>query len=232
MIPKIIHYCWFGNSELPEMAKECLGTWEKHFPGYQVIQWNEQNFDLSCNQYVREAYEAKKWAFVADYVRPFVLYKYGGIYMDTDVAVIQNFEKFMQDDVFLCFEDNEKISIGTVGAIAQHPWFKDIMDYYEVKSFYNSDGSFDYTTSLEIITPLAVKNGLSLTGEYQILDNGIVVYPREVFIAYDWKKKQPRITKNTYAVHEYAGSWLPEKSMERKKKKKKKIKKIWDFFLR
>ena len=116
MIPKIIHYCWFGGKKKPENVEQYILSWKNKCPDYEIREWNENNFDIKSNCFCKEAYEKKKWAFVSDYARLAILYKYGGIYMDTDVEVIKPFDNLLTYQAFLCFESSKMVSIGTLGA--------------------------------------------------------------------------------------------------------------------
>ena len=188
-----------------------METWKFHFPDYEIRKWKNDDIANISNRYVQQAFAAKKWAFVSDYVRLYALYHYGGIYMDTDVAVIRNFDRFLNDQVFLCFEGTEHISIGTLGAVKEQPWIKKILDAYEDRKFIKDDGAYDYETNVQFVTRLSKEDGLVLNGQEQLLQNGVHIYPSETFIGFDLKRFRPRITINTHAVHEYDGSWVPKK---------------------
>lgn len=135
MIPKIIHYCWFGGKEKPELVNIYIATWKEFCPDYKIIEWNESNFDVAENDYCREAYEAHKWAFVSDYVRLKVLYEYGGIYMDTDVEVVKTFDEFLHYGAFSGYESKDKIPTGTMGGSAKNEWIKLLLDDYDSRHF-------------------------------------------------------------------------------------------------
>lgn len=210
MIPKIIHYCWFGNNPLPNDVKYYIDTWKKYCPDYKIIEWNESNFDINANDYCREAYNEKKFAFVADYARLKIIYDFGGIYMDTDVEIIRSYNDLLNDDLFMCFEDKTNVSIGTFGAIPKHPYVQELLKSYSARHFI-IDGVLDLTTNLKYVTELLkCKYNLVLNGKCQHLDLGINIYSSDFFIAKSYITGELEITNNTYAIHHYAGSWLSE----------------------
>lgn len=225
MIPKIIHYCWFGGKPKPDDVKKYIASWKKFCPDYEIKEWNESNFDINENDYCREAYEAKKWAFVTDYVRLAVLYKFGGIYMDTDVELVKPFDSLLKLDAFMCFEDHDKVSIGTFGAAKEFNLVKDFLVAYQDRHFQREDGSYDTTTNLEIVTQiLHNKYHLCLNGKLQTLSKNVVVYPREVFIAKSVNTGWIMKDDSTIAIHHYAGSWFSEED--------KKLLEMQSFYLR
>lgn len=211
MIPKVIHYCWFGRNPLPPLAKKCIESWKKYCPDYEIKEWNESNFDINCNQYVKEAYEAKKYAFVSDYARLYALYTEGGIYMDTDVEVIKSIDEFLKYESFSGFETLDTVPTGIMGAKRQHPFFATLLEYYIDKTFIKKDGSYDMTTNVETITEYCLKNGLKTNNTLQTV-NGFTLYPKEYFCPKDHRTGKICIDKNTYTIHHFAGSWMTKKS--------------------
>ena len=143
MIPKIIHYCWFGGNDKSELVERCISSWKKYCPDYKIIEWNENNYNVNKNKYTKYAYERQKWAFVSDYVRLYVIYKYGGIYMDTDVEVVKNLDKFLKYESFSGFESTKYIPTGIMGGEKNSRWIKYLLSYYDNKSFINEDGTLD-----------------------------------------------------------------------------------------
>lgn len=208
-IPRIIHYCWFGRGEKSAKIKKCIKSWRTYLPDYQVIEWNEDNFDVGMNKYAQEAYAAKKYAFVSDYARLYALYHRGGIYMDTDVEVIRSLDRFLVHEAFSGFEDGVCLQSGTIGAVAGHPWIGQLLDGYANRSFVLSDGSLDLTTNTAVMTKDAAARGLNLNGTYQVLEEGIVIYPRTYFSPYDYINGANYITNDSYTIHHFAKSWLP-----------------------
>lgn len=208
-IPKIIHYCWFGQNEKPEIVKACLKTWDTHLDDYELIEWNESNFDLSINTFVKEAYEQKKYAFVSDYVRVYALFHYGGIYLDTDVEVYKPFDDLLHHDSFWGFEQEHFIATSTIGAVKHHPLIKQFLDGYENKSFVNDDGTFEALTNVAIVTDMLVKHGLIKNGKHQELAGIGTFYPQTYFSPYDYINCRTLITDHTYTLHHFYKSWLP-----------------------
>lgn len=212
MIPKIIHYCWFGHNPKSELAERCIGSWKKKCHGYQIIEWNEDSFDLSKSPlYVQQAYEAKKWAFVTDYVRLYAMTNYGGIYMDTDVEVIKSLNKFLTHEAFSGFEDETNIPTGIMACRKDFPLFKELLKYYDSASFYNEDGSFNLTTNVTIITNMCLSKGLIQNNQYQVVD-GFALYPKDVFCPVSYQTGKLEKTRKTVTIHWFAGSWQSEEN--------------------
>lgn len=211
MIPKIIHYCWFGGKRKPKLARKCIKSWKKILPEYQFKEWNEQNFDINCNQYVKEAYNAKKFAFVTDYVRLYALYTEGGIYMDTDVEVLKPLDQFLVHPAFSGYESNSDISTGIMASEKGGKWVKDQLSHYDIARFLHPDGSFNLTTNVEVITQYMIPLGLRRDNTYQDFPNLITLYPSDVFCPKSWKTGEINLTENTHTIHHFAGSWLPKK---------------------
>lgn len=219
-IPRIIHYCWFGSNPLPEDAKKCIESWKKYCPNYEIKEWNESNFDLNCNTYVQEAYKAKKWAFVTDYVRLYVTYTYGGIYMDTDVEVLKPLDKFLKHKAFSGFESSCNIPTGIMASEKNFPLYKEFLKYYMDKKFILKDGSLDMTTNVTIMTNICNNYGLIPNNSLQEI-KGWTLYPSEYFCPKDWRTGEMNITKNTYTIHHFSGSWLSKKGRENAEIRKK-----------
>lgn len=211
-IPKIIHYCWFGGAKLPRVAKHCIRSWGKNCSDYKIVEWNESNFDVSQSPlYVREAYDAKKWAFVSDYVRLFVLYRYGGIYMDTDLEILKSIDVFLKHEAFSGFEDDCHIPTAIMGSKVHNKWVKMLLDDYNDRKFIMSDGSYDLTTNVDTITCLTKQNyGIILDNTYQVFED-IAVYPNQYFCPKDFGTQEIKITDNTYAIHHFNASWYDKK---------------------
>lgn len=208
-IPKIIHFCWFGRGPKSRKIQKCIQSWRKHLPDYKLMEWNEDVFQLDSVPYVKQAYEARKYAFVSDYVRLYALYHYGGIYMDTDVEVVQSLDRFLTHEAFSGFEDDVYLQSGTMGAVKGHGWIKELLDYYAGKSFVQPDGTLDMTTNTKIITEVCSRWGLVLNGQHQVLRNGVVFYPRTYFSPYDYINAADYRTEDSYTIHHFVQSWLP-----------------------
>ena len=151
MIPKIIHYVWVGGNPKPKNIQRCMKTWRKHLKDYKIIEWNENNFDIHENKYVEEAYKAKKWAFVSDYIRAKAVYEYGGIYLDTDVRVLKKLDSLLNNRAFIGFENNDYLSAAIFGAEMNHPFMKDILNYYN-----NRDFTFDKNDQMAGVNSISV----------------------------------------------------------------------------
>lgn len=206
-IPKTIHYFWFGKRALPEKAKKCIESWKLYLSDYEIKEWNENNFDININQYVKQAYESKKYAFVSDYARFFVLYMYGGIYMDVDVEVIKPLDSLLNDMAFTGFEDSNGVNPGLVFASVKNTSFlKEILDSYSDRRFINEDGSFNTKTVVEYTTEILIKNGLKLNNQRQNIYD-IVIYPTEYFCPLNYKTNKISVTSKTYTIHHYHSSW-------------------------
>lgn len=207
-IPKKIHYCWFGPNQPDSLVNKCIESWRKYLPDYEIILWNETNFDINMNRYVQEAYKEKKWAFITDYVRLYVLYKYGGIYMDSDVEVIKNLDEFLIHGAFSGFEDIKRIPTGIIGASEKNQWIGYLLSYYDNISFYNSDGSLNLKTNVETITNMSIKKGFDINKEEQVFFDDVHIYPKEYFAPKSHLTGEIVCTENTYTIHHFAGSWI------------------------
>jgi hypothetical protein len=218
MIPKIIHFCWFGGNDLPNDTKRYIRTWRKILKGYKIHQWNEKNFDLStAPEYVKEAYRLKKYAFVSDYVRIYALKKYGGVYLDTDVEIIRDFSNYLEDsDLVLGFESNRLLTTAFIASVPGHPLIETFEKFYWKNHFIMEDGSCDLTPINDRISELAVEWGLDLDLDaYQELKDNIKVYPRDYFAAFDIYNWHTKVTENTCAIHHMAASWVGPKKKVR-----------------
>lgn len=220
MIPKTIHYCWFGGKEKPSIVKKCIESWKIHLSEYEIIEWNESNFDLDSNLYVREAYDSKKFAFVSDYVRVYALYHFGGIYLDTDVEVFKSFNSFLDHDSFWGFEQENFIATSTIGSVNGNKLIKQFLDFYNEKSFIKEDGTFDELTNVAIVTRMLEELGLKANGEYQELKGIGAFYPQTYFSPYDYINCRSFKSENTYALHHFDKSWLPPEARIKSKVKK------------
>lgn len=211
MIPKIIHYCWFGRGEKPEQAKKCIDSWKRFLPDYRIKEWNEDNFDINSNQYVREAYESRKFAFVTDYVRLYAIYSEGGIYMDTDVEVLKTFDSFLHHNAFSGFETDGNVPTGMMAAEKGSIWAKELLDEYKNRKFIQEDGSFDMTTNTTVITKYMLDKGLILNNKYQDFPDLCTMYPADYFCPKDHRTGKIKLTDNTVCIHHFAGTWRDPK---------------------
>ncbi len=209
-IPKKIHYCWFGKNPLPELALKCIESWKKYCPDYEIIEWNEENFPMDYNDYLKEAYEARKWAFVSDVARFKILYDEGGVYFDTDVELLKPIDPIVEAGPFMGIESGIKVAPGL--GIAAYPGmeiYKEFLDFYSERHFLNEDGTPDLATVVEYATSLFIKHGLKKDSAVQLVA-GIYVYPQEYFCPKDGITGKIRITGNTYSIHHYDSSWISD----------------------
>ena len=211
-IPKIIHYCWFGKKDKPDIVKRCIHSWKTYLHDYKITEWNEENFDINSNNFVKEAYAKKKYAFVSDYVRVYALYHYGGIYMDTDVEVKQPFsDEILGNDSFWGFEEKNYIATSTIGTKKGNKLIKRFLDSYDGKEFIKEDGEIDTLTNVAIVSNIIEGIGIRLDGTYQRIEGICTVYPQEYFSPYDYINCYSKANENTYTIHHFYKSWLPYK---------------------
>lgn len=209
MIAKKIHYCWFGGNPLPELAQKCIASWEKYCPDYEIVEWNETNFDINCCDYVREAYEAKKWAFVSDVARLYALVNHGGIYMDTDVEVLRPLDDLLKYEAVSGFEAKDRIPTGLMACREGQPLFVELLHEYDDAHFVKEGGTYDTTTNVTRITNICLKYGLRLDNTMQTV-NGFTLLPYDYLCPKNFETKVLTLTENTLVIHHFDGSWLPE----------------------
>ena len=208
-IPKSIHYVWFGKGKKTPLIKHCIKSWHKIMPDYEIIEWNEDNFDIQANTYCHQAYEKGKYAFAADYARLWILYNHGGIYMDTDTASFKRLDNFLHHRCFTCFERDKVIALGTVGAVKGDPTIKYLLEYYDDREFLDPSqpSGIDWTPNTEALTERLLRKGLVLNNQYQEVD-GLAVYP-SIYFCEDGE------SPDKYATHYFTATWLP-KEIQRK----------------
>lgn len=231
MIPKVIHYCWFGGNPLSADSQKCIESWKKYCPDYEIRRWDETNVDFNECQYAIEAYQEGKWAFVSDYVRFKILYENGGLYFDTDVELIKPINVIIKNGSFMgcenSIDEGFDNSIGVapglrlgvnpglgLGANPGLGLYREILEFYKTLHFKNPDGSLNLKTVVEYTTELLSKHGLNDTNSIQCVE-GITIYPKEYFNPMDIKTGKINILENTVSIHHYAGSWLDEKGKKR-----------------
>ena len=209
IIPKVIHYVWFGKGKKSPLIKHCIRSWRKVMPDYEIIEWNESNFDVNMNVYCRQAYENGKYAFAADYARLWILYHHGGIYMDTDSAAFKSLNPFLHHSSFTCFESDRVIALGTVGAVKGNPLIGYLLDYYNDREFNDPSqpGGIDWTPNTEALSKRLIPKGLILNNQYQEVE-GMAIYP-SVYFCEDGEGP------NKYVTHYFTATWLP-KEIQRK----------------
>jgi hypothetical protein len=200
MIPKKIHYIWVGGGTKSDAIKRCMSTWKNHLKDYEIIEWNEQNFDINSNPFVKAAYEAKKWAYVSDYIRAKVIYEHGGIYLDTDVLILDNFDKFLDHRAFVGFENPDFPFTAVFGAEKGHPFVKEMLDYYDKLDSYSFDFKNNNTISVSDI--LINRYNCKTGNKFQIIDEGIAVYPDNILC---------NPSGESVSIHVFTGTWLDGK---------------------
>lgn len=220
MIPKIIHYCWFGKGEKPAKVKECINTWKMILSDYQIIEWNEDNFDINQLSYTKDAYEAKKYAFVSDVARVKALYDYGGIYLDTDVLVYKTFDSILEHNCVLGFEQENYVATSFMACEKNHSLMQEFCLLYNNISFYDEKGNIISGTNVSKLTDLLMDKGLSRNNLYQELSDGIIIYPQEYFSPYDYGNCIRQNTENTICEHLFLVSWMSKSTIIKKMIKK------------
>lgn len=208
MIPKVIHYCWFGRGPKSELAKRCIDSWKKILPDYELKEWNEDNFDVDSVPYVKEAYAHRKWAFVTDYVRLYALANEGGIYMDSDVEVLKPLDRFLSHVAFTGYESSGWAVTGIMGSEKGGVWVTEQLAHYDGLHFIREDGTMDMTINIEPITKIMRRRGMRLDQKFEEAENYIALYPADYFCPKNWTTNHVHLTENTYVIHHFAGTWL------------------------
>lgn len=230
-IPKVIHFCWFGGEQKSELIKKCIASWKKYCPSYEIKEWNEQNFDVNCCLYTKEAYEAKKWAFVSDYVRLWIIFNEGGIYLDTDVELIKPLDDLLKYDLFLSSEDNYNVNTGIgFGASKGNFIIERLLRSYEDIHFTNKNGEYD-------VTPCTTRNTITVeeiigSVHEKIVtrdESGFVVLPKDFFCPFNHITGQLSISDNTFGIHWFNASWR-SKTINIREKLLRPIKRLLQLF--
>ena len=206
-IPKILHFCWFGKGEKSELMNRCISSWRRELSDYEIIEWNEKNFNMHMNKYVEEAYYHGKYAFVSDFVRLYALYEYGGVYLDTDVEVIKNFDELLCNDGFCGFEDKELVSTAIIGAKKGNALISKWLDTYEGRKFIEK-GKENTETNVRVFTNLLLNEGMKQNNKKQSIEDKFTIYPIEYFSPLKLMHKKPNLTSNTMSIHWFEGTWL------------------------
>ncbi len=213
-IPKKIHYCWFGGKSIPKNLKKYMESWKRYCPNYEIVRWDESNYDVTKNEYMYQAYEAEKWGFVPDYARLDIIYEHGGIYLDTDVEIVRSFDDLLNDDMFCGFEQSGYVNFGNgFGAVKGNALIHELRDIYDNIQFKNEDGSLNLTPCVYYQEPVLEQFHIRLNGKYQNI-NGVAVYPGEVLDAENHWSKHIGITEKTRSLHHYASSWWGNAKMD------------------
>lgn len=211
MIPKIIHYCWFGRKELPKLAVDCINSWKKYLPEYEIKEWNEDNFPVERFNFAKEALENKKYAFVSDVSRLHALKEEGGIYMDTDVEVLKSLNSFLHHTAFSGFENDDFVPTGIMASEKGGKWVTELLDYYNDKSIFNTDGTIESVSNTFIITQMMKEKGFKMNNKFQEKEGYVAFYPSEYFCPKSYKTGNIELTENSYCIHHFAKSWIPFK---------------------
>ncbi len=209
MIPKIIHYCWFGKNKKSDLIEKCIESWRKYLPDFEIREWNEDNFDIenSCD-FVKQAYESKMWAFVSDYVRLNALYNFGGIYLDTDVEILKGFGDLLEFDSFLGAESHYTVSTAMLAASPHTKWVEDFMEEYNNTSFINEDNSYNTTpNSKRLQKYLEEKYNYHWSDKPQELESNFIIFPAEYFSPINCYTGVFKKTENTRAIHHFDATW-------------------------
>lgn len=216
MIPKIIHYCWFGGKVIPKEYQRCILSWKKYLSDYEIKRWDESNFDVNQIPFTKEAYSVGKFAYVSDYARLKIIYEEGGIYFDTDVEVIKSFDDILSKGAFMGFEKNSNIkkdemlnvNVGLGFAVEpHHPIIKEILHFYESHHYIYPDGHREQITIVKIVTEILKKHGLSNSDTPQTVE-GITIYPWDYFCPIEFLSSKLEISDSTHTIHHYSASWM------------------------
>lgn len=208
MIPKVIHYCWFGGNEKSQLIKNCMKSWREYCPDYKIVEWNEGNFDIQINAYVEEAYRLKKWAYVSDYVRFYVLYNNGGIYLDTDVQLLKPIDTLVEKGNFDGFANDRIVNTGLIMCCEKGDWLcKEVLDSYRGEAFvWNDDPSKMFAIGRRVTSILKL-HGLAEDGTLQNIGN-YTIYPKYYFNPTDGDMNV-KIDERAFSVHHFAATWFP-----------------------
>ena len=223
LIPKKIHYCWFSGNPIPDKLQECMDTWKRVCPDYEIIRWDESNYDVSKSLYTWQAYERQKWGYVSDIARFEIVYRHGGIYLDTDVELLSSLDEFLYESAFCSTEKWGVVNTGICGAKPGDPVFRAMLKDRKKEPFLCEDGSENLISSGFYDTRSLIYKGLRPNGETQLIADGLMtVYASDFFHPFDYMSGETHITKNTVAIHHFSGTWLgPGAALEREKTRRK-----------
>ena len=220
---KVIHYCWFGRNALPESARKCIESWKKYCPDYEIVQWNEDNFDCTSCDYIKEAYEHKRWAFVSDYARFWILYNYGGLYFDTDVELIRPIDDLVERGPFMGLErdmdfqscikkdgvDDLYVNPGLgLRADSGLKLYAEILDEYKDRHFIDASGKEDITTVVQIVSKILERHTVEVIDEITLKIGELYIYRKDVFCPMDYRTGKLTVTDRTRSIHHYTASWM------------------------
>lgn len=212
MIPKIIHLIWFGGKDIPEKYLSYVDSWKRCMPDYEIKVWNEDSFDVNMTRFTKEAYAAKKWAFVSDFVRLYALSKYGGWYFDTDVEVVRSFDPFSEYQVVMSTDKGGYLESAVMGAVPNHPYFNRMVYFYKNLQFVKQDGSYNVEVINTYLQQILLEYGYEPVNKLQKLSNGIVLFTDDYFHVYSLVSGKLNRTDNTYSVHWHSLTWVSKKT--------------------
>lgn len=231
LIPAVIHYCWFGKKELPDLYKRCIESWHRYCPDYEMREWNEDTCDVSETLFTKQAYEAGKYGFVPDYFRLKIIYEQGGIYLDTDVEVLKSLDDLRHNEAFCGMQAPGEAAFGLgFGAVSEHRVIRRLMERYQKMPFLKEDGNCDEPISSVYQTGDLQELGLTYGNRLQKV-RGLTVYPTEVLSPQNVLTGECDITEHTYALHHYDGSWVSGEKLVKKRQRAEDAKKIREMFV-
>ncbi len=205
MIPKVIHYCWFGGKPLPEDVQNYIKSWKTYLPDFEIKQWDEHNFDVNSMEYTRQAYFARKYAFVSDVARLYALITEGGLYLDTDILIKKRFpEAWFEKEMFVSFEHDKYVQTGIIASIPHHPILEEFYLQYKNRQFI-CGSHYDISTNVSHFTHIMENAGFIMNNHFQERD-GVAIFPQELLCGKDWKLGRYD-TEKTIAVHDFQGTW-------------------------
>lgn len=210
LIPKIIHYCWFGRNSLPTAVVKCIDSWKKYLPDYEIRQWNEDNFPVQDYIFAKEALENNMYAFASDVARLHALKFEGGIYMDTDVEVLKSLDDLLNQTAFSGFENEDFVPTGIMASVKDGAWVTELLKYYDNKLFLNLDGRMETTSNTFIITQMMKEKGFIMNNSFQEIKSYVTFYPNDYFCPKSYKTGALELTNNSYCIHHFAKSWIPK----------------------
>ncbi len=210
MIPKTIHYCWFGKGQKNELIQRCITSWKIFLPDYRIVEWNEDNFNVDTTIWTKQAYEAKKWAFVSDYVRLYALFSEGGLYFDADVEVLKSLDPLMDCKLLLGFESNDMITTAVIGAERGNATIEKMLSVYRQKTFLLADGSFDTLPNPYVLSEYVQELGIQFTGKEQSCSM-YHIYPTIVFSPNNLTRIWEKPSSKSFTIHHFDQSWIINK---------------------
>lgn len=209
MIPKIIHFCWLSGDPYPELISACINSWKQYLPNYEIILWDTNKINIESNPWLKEAYENKKYAFAADFIRFYALHNYGGIYLDADVEVLKPFDDLLNCDSFIGFEIGGDFEAAVIGAVKGSKWIEECLNYYNKRNFIKPNGEFDMRPVPLLINSVISNNApIRLIHNKKYVINNINIYPYYFFSPKNFFSKKIDLKEETYCIHHFDGKWI------------------------